>query len=266
MLFNFALVPLDSIEPWGNPGEYNLHWFGLTDGEYWILAGEHVLLEYSDALRRDAGAPHYCSYQVARLHEDVMKMAARVLEPVPPNLMPYMSGERGQAWRAGYGARMAMFEEHLDDERVFALVDNSSTWISDRCLDTAYLSPSANIWMWSDETTVHIEWDNRDRLHKGLPAWSACVGSHRIGRATFETELRAFHGALMEQMGRRKDEVLAGALPVDVQVDLPALEREHARRSRTIEEAIARPSSPTDWAAVASAISEIERGGIRPHA
>ncbi len=34
------------VLPWGNPGELSLHWFGLTDGKYWIQAGDDALLEY----------------------------------------------------------------------------------------------------------------------------------------------------------------------------------------------------------------------------
>ena len=36
-------------------------------------------------------------------------------------------------------------------------------WSGMRRLDSAYLSPSANIAIWSDQEHVHIEWDNRDQ-------------------------------------------------------------------------------------------------------
>lgn len=265
MFFNFALVPIGNVAPWGKPGEHNLHWFGLTDGEYWIEAGDSVLLEYSVALSSDLGAPRYCSYAVARLYEDVMSMAPRVLEPVPANLVPYISGERARAWRAGYDERMARYEDELDDERIFALVDDASTWLADRSLDTGYLSPAANIWMWSDEAVVHVEWDNRERLHNGVAAWSARAGAYQLPRAAFVGELRAFHEALMTQMGQRVQDVLSGGLPSAVAIDKPGLEAEHVRRQRTIEKALAAPA-PTDWPAVATAISEIERGGARPQA
>jgi Family of unknown function (DUF5984) len=35
-LFNFELAPLERVQPWGKAGQQNLHWFGLTDGQYWI--------------------------------------------------------------------------------------------------------------------------------------------------------------------------------------------------------------------------------------
>lgn len=43
MLFEFILKPLDEVARWGTARD-SLHWFGSTDGEYWIQAGEHALL------------------------------------------------------------------------------------------------------------------------------------------------------------------------------------------------------------------------------
>ena len=39
MLFEFVLRPLEEVQPWG-VDEPTLHWFGLTDGWYWIEAGD----------------------------------------------------------------------------------------------------------------------------------------------------------------------------------------------------------------------------------
>jgi hypothetical protein len=43
MLFNFRLRPLDQVIPWGDPEAPTFHWFGLSDGEYWIEAGGTTL-------------------------------------------------------------------------------------------------------------------------------------------------------------------------------------------------------------------------------
>ncbi len=66
MLFNFSLTPLEKIIPWGEPGEEILHWFGLTDGTYWMEVGEHKLFEYSSSAC-ESSAPEYCDYQIVRL-------------------------------------------------------------------------------------------------------------------------------------------------------------------------------------------------------
>lgn len=43
--FGFELCPLTEVAPWGGSnGPATLHWFGLTDGWYWIeLDGLHLL-------------------------------------------------------------------------------------------------------------------------------------------------------------------------------------------------------------------------------
>ena len=103
MLINFTLAPIEEIVPWGEPGSYSLHWFGLTYGEYWIQAGEAALFEYSDHAR-NAGINRYCDYQVVRLYEDLLDMLPYILEPVPEPLVPYICGERAKAWQNAYDA------------------------------------------------------------------------------------------------------------------------------------------------------------------
>ncbi|XVU21087.1 DUF5984 family protein [Actinoplanes sp. CA-054009] len=41
--FRFELYPLDEVSPWGGE-QPRLHWFGLTEGWYWIEIGGHELL------------------------------------------------------------------------------------------------------------------------------------------------------------------------------------------------------------------------------
>ena len=65
MLINFTLAPIAEIVPWGEPGSYRLHWFGLTYGEFWIQAGEAALFEYSEhALSHSADAEAICYIQL----------------------------------------------------------------------------------------------------------------------------------------------------------------------------------------------------------
>jgi hypothetical protein len=54
MLFNLTLLPLEEIKPWA--------------------------------------APATCEYQVARLYEDVIEVAAHALEPIPADLIPHIAG------------------------------------------------------------------------------------------------------------------------------------------------------------------------------
>ena len=255
MLINFTLAPIAEIVPWGEPGSYRLHWFGLTYGEFWIQAGEAALFEYSDHARK-AGVNRNCYYQVVRLHEDLMEMLPYILEPVSEPLVPYISGESAKAWRNVYAAWCDADDDVTDPDYLGKLADAAVGWSGKRHLDSAYLSPSANIVIWSDQKDVHIEWDNRDRQFEGKPAWSAQVGSYSMPRDQFVSEMASFHDRLMEQMAARVDQVMAGHLPSEIEIDVPSLVREQGQRTRSLAEAL-RVTPQTDWRRAETAIREI---------
>lgn len=248
MLINFTLAPIEKIHPWGEPGSYSLHWFGLTYGEYWIQAGEAALFEYGDQ--------QYCDYQVVRLYEDLMEMLPYILEPVPESLVPYISSESAKAWQGAYEVWRDRNDDVLDSDHYWETADAAIVWSGKRRLDSAYLSPSANIVFWSDTEHVHIEWDNRDRKIDGKPAWSAVLGSYQMPRNEFIEEMKSFHVRLMDQMAARVEQVVAGCLPSEIQIDLPGLVKQHEMRTRSLDAAL-RVAPETDWQQIEKAIREI---------
>jgi hypothetical protein len=255
VLINFTLAPIEKIQPWGQVGNYSLSWFGLTLGEYWIQAGETTLFEYSDQ-SRNAFEARYCGYQVVRLYEDLTEMLPYILEPVPEPLVPYISGESAKAWQHAYDAWRDRDDDALDTDRFWELADAANAWSQKRRLDSAYLSPSANIAIWSDQDHVHIEWDNRDKQFNGKPAWSAAVGSYQLLRDEFIEEMKSFHVRLMDQMAARVEQVVAGCLSSEIQIDLPGLVREHEQRTLALD-ATLKAAPETDWQHVERAIREI---------
>jgi hypothetical protein len=256
MLFNFTLLPLNEIQPWGEPGQGRLHWFGLTDSQYWIEVGEARLLEYSEAARQH-GATRFCDYQAVRLYEDVIDLARYVLEPIPSDLAPLVAGQGRMKTRGCISAWCDKNSDRADDDHYWAVTDAGSTWISVRELDSAYLTPSADIIMWSDESMVHIEWDNRDKLVNGTSAWTALFGRYSLTRSDFVAECQSFHERLMDAMSERINQVVAGVLSPAIQIDLEGLVREHDRRRHLSPLNFGALPSPTDWAAVREAMRTI---------
>ncbi len=250
-LFEFELRPLREIQPWGGPEAPSLHWFGLTDGLYWIQAGEHTLFEYAVRVQEILGVSRFCDYQVARLYEDVLDVVPYALEPVPKELRRYISvdeaTERDHYWK-----------EWCASEKSTDLIDDAGPWMGRRTLDCTHLSPSTHIVFWSDDDTVHIEWDNRGKLLEGNPAWSEQLGRWNLPREHFMNEVRSFHDRLMEQMSSRVEEVAAGALAERAYVDLPGLRREHHVRSQAILRNLGAPAPPTDWEPIIAAIRALE--------
>ena len=96
MLFNFRLTPIEEITPWGEPQSPNLHWFGLTLGEYWIDVGSDLLYYSSGELISEHGGMRFVDYQVARLHKYFLYLLPHALEQVPTHLENYV-------WGAGLG-------------------------------------------------------------------------------------------------------------------------------------------------------------------
>ena len=55
-LFNYKLLDLDKVQPWGSDGDLSLHWFGLSLGYYYLDAKNNHLLVYSDDAMTHFGA------------------------------------------------------------------------------------------------------------------------------------------------------------------------------------------------------------------
>lgn len=140
MLFNFNLTPLEQIRPSGaESGNTPLHWFGLTDGAYWIQVDDVALFEYTEAARAAFGCAQYCDYYVVRLYEDFTEILPHILEPVPERLTPHISGSGAAQWKDTIAA-WRDGKDVMHDDKSFDLWDAATSWFSQRSLDTGYLS------------------------------------------------------------------------------------------------------------------------------
>ncbi|SKB94117.1 DUF5984 family protein [Sphingopyxis flava] len=255
MLIDFELTPIEKVMPWGQPDNHSLSWFGLTEGRYWMNVGADVLFEYSERVRPNDG-DRYCDYYVARIFEDLMNMLPSVLEPVPQDLIKYISGKSGREWAKTYEF---WSEKNLDDssgDEIWDTWDNANSLLRDRSMETGYLSPSTSILMWSDEDDVYIEWDNSDKFVDGVPAWSAISGSFHLPREEFVMEVEAFHMRVFTQMKSRIDQVASGALRPEIQIDLPGLIAENEQRQGKFAPILGK-REVTSWDEIRSAVLEI---------
>jgi hypothetical protein len=249
-LFHFELAPVDKIQPWIGPEGPYLSWFGLTYGRYWMQVGGHRLFEYSRDVVSRHGYPRFCDYQIARLHSEVLELAPYALEPVPQELHPYIAGDWDRHWRK-WSVALAKCD---------ALPYEAITWMNLRTLDSAYLTPSTNIMVWSKPATIRIQWDNRLKEFEGCQAWSAEHGSWEISRGEFVNEVRSFHDRLIDQMAERVSQVAAGALGRPINVDSEELVHQQALETRSIARSLTEPGEPTDWHLVIEAVKSLESG------
>jgi hypothetical protein len=247
--FRFGLYPLDEVSPWGGdqPG---LHWFGLTEGWYWLEAGGHQLLR-----RTRLDHPHpYVDYYLARLWEDVNVLTPDVLEPVPVDLQPFIAADRAQ-WACD---PVAFIDDGDDDAREGPdpnapdhPVVTAAIWHSGHCLDIGYLQNAPRLRFWrtirGDRDEITVDWRHEDDGEIGFTAGPAVRFS--VPTAAYLEAVHTLDRELMTAMRQRVEELeRRGGLP-GVDLDLAGLRREHEDRACWLARNLDR-SPTTDWDAV----------------
>ena len=240
MLFNFHLRPVEDVSPFGYENQLSLHWYGLTDGWYWLRVGHEELFRYHDAsIEKWQAAGEtwdhpYVDYHVVRLWEDIQDILPSVLEPIPEAVLRRCDpGQQG--WQL-LARDEACLEQHDDWDSSIT----PTTWLGDRQLDAGYLMHPPRIRFWTDGTTLHITWDNRDRQEEGMPIWSTQQGEFSMPLAQFIDEVRTFDERLITAMAERVQSAKSHWPLPGVEIDLDYLEIEHCDRATWMDQAFAR--------------------------
>jgi hypothetical protein len=260
MLFNFRLTPTEDIAPFESSGNQHLHWFGLTDGCYWLRAGDAELFCYAEqflaAQAHSDPCKPYVDYYVVRLWEDLLDILPDVLAPVPDTLAEKLASENLLDWRT----RVERWMETRDDSIWNPAYGHAGEWLHKRVLSTGYLLAGPVIWFWNDGTHIHIEWDNRRQQIEGQPVWAAQVGGWLLSIEEFLDEVRAFDSGFIQAMNLRVDQIATGWTRPEVYLDQDELAREHADRSTWLKQALGKTqqAQATDWAAIIKAVARIE--------
>ncbi len=242
--FRFELRPLDEVTPWGDPP--SLHWFGLTDGWYWIESGGHELLRRT---RLDDPRP-YVDYQVVRLWEDVNVLTPGVLEVVPADLVPFVATDPGQwvcDWLDVAGGEDGGCDPNTPDHPVAT----AALWHEAHALDLGYLRNAPRLRFWrtvrGDRDEVTVDWRHEDDGEIGFTAGAAV--RFNVTTAGYLEAVHRLDRELMSAMRQRIEELEGrGGLP-GVAVDMVELRREHEDRGRWLAKNLDR-SPVTDWQAV----------------
>ncbi|MFC9330920.1 DUF5984 family protein [Kitasatospora sp. NPDC057015] len=242
--FRFELRALGEVAPWGDERHPVLHWFALTAGCYWIEAGGQELLRYSEAtLRRwreeSGGEVHpYVDYFVVRIWEDVLEILADVLEPVPRDLVAFVSSDLSghPIW---------------DEDDIAPEAEAAADWHGRRSM---YMGPLVNApqprwWRTVDEAgdRVTLTWTHEPGHRIGFAAPPA--GRLVLPTDDFLAAVTELDGALLAAMEQRVATLEASGPPVGVDLDLEQLRREHLDRAGWLERARTR-NRVTDWPAV----------------
>ncbi len=242
--FRFELRPLREVKPWG-ADRPTLHWFGLTDGWYWIEAGDHEFLRYTDeAVRRwDLRRP-YPDYYVARLWEDLIVLRWALQEPVPADLVPFVNGTFAR-------------REFPDADDFGVEVEAAFDFQGDHLVDFGYLTHAPTLFCWRhyaegrDVVTLsqHVPAGGRGTF-AGPPRREVTVPAAEFFDAVDDLDRRLV-SAMEGRVAEAEGEPLAG-----IDLDLGQLRAEHERRRRWRELRAAEPRH-VGWAAVRAGAAEI---------
>lgn len=247
-LFEFELLPVEDIRPWGDPGQEELSWFVLTDGVFRIRVGDQVLFRYSDEILSHWGVTaRDASYYLASLARDVLGSVAPGVAPLPETFERLTSD-----WELVARLRAQSGDETEEDEERYY---TAWRWLGARSPWASYFQAHPDFHFVRIGGEVHVHWDNRDRVMEGLPVWSAQEGVHVLPVETFLAECRDFAGRLLLQMKERIDGMEAGTLKPQVPIDAARLRNQH-EIWRTEFDSYFRPEAEPElpWAEVEEAL------------
>ncbi|MEZ4730137.1 MAG: DUF5984 family protein [Caldilineaceae bacterium] len=273
MLFNFQLRSPDTITPWLADNQPYLHWFGLTDGWYWLDVGTDILFQYTEPMLRFWNTPidphpyrAYVDYQVARLWEDVLEQLPSILEPIPDRVLQRLQpGIAAIHWRDAVIDQLVPEHGEVTDQAIERL-DRATDWLETRWLDVGYLRAGPRIWLWNDGDMISLHWDNRGCIIDDVVVWTATHGTITIPMATFIDEVRSFHARLLGAMHTRIVLAQDHWPRPNVQIDLPRLVKQQHERSGWLEQALVKAThrAPTSWDTVVTVYDAWSQGLLHP--
>ncbi|MFB6724083.1 DUF5984 family protein [Kribbella sp. NPDC056345] len=226
--FRFELRAVGEVAPWGRD-ELTLHWFGLTEGWYWVEAGGVRLLRFA----ADHEIP-YVDYYVVRLWEDLLAVLPAAVEEVPADLVGFVESD-GSEWK--------------DTESDVA--DLAMEWWGSRSVYFGYLREAPSLRCWRIGDQVILDWK--------APANFAEPRTVRttVAVAEFVAAIKDLDAALITAMDARIAEVEA-APPAGIALDLTQLRSEHRDRAGWLARARSRVLT-TDWIAVRQGAVQLMR-------
>jgi len=233
--FRFELRPLADVTPWGR----GLHWFGLTQGWYWISTDAGEMLRYTgEAVRRWELERPYPGYYVVRLWEDLLVLRWALEEPVPDDVVPFIDGS---------------FPRHElpdDLDLITAEVDAAFDLQSDFALYLGYLTDAPDLRCWRDDRDVVTL-----RQQPGPDSWAEPLET-TVAAGEFFAAVEDFDRRLIAAMDDRVAELERTGPPPGVELDVAQLRAEHTQRSRWLGQRLAAPRH-VDWPEIRAGITRI---------
>lgn len=261
-LFEFKLKELVDVMPWGDENQKRLHWFGLTDGYFYMNVDSEILFHSTDEILEHwkseqpefAPKSNFVDYQVVRPYEDLLQILPDVLQPIPDDIFKHIETYEHQA---KFENRMQNYWDLLDDDAEPSDEYYDATeWLGLRHLSTLHLNQGPDIWFLLNDSQLIVRWDNEGKLENGIPLWSSMSGEIRMQLDKFIIEVKYFHDRLMRDMEKRIDLICNNNPIPDIKIDLKGLVKEHQERKLSLKKALEQKPTVKNWDVVQNAIKE----------
>lgn len=252
-LINFKLKHPDHIIPWGDAPHTNMHWFGLTDGEYWLDLGKATFYEYTNEVLAgvEGNSSNYVDYQIVRLIEDWTSLFESIAEPVPDAF--YGIAKSSSYLYRFYGAIQKWLEHAVDVEAEYDRYDKTVEWIYSRTLTAMHLTAGPGISFFRNKDNISIVWNADHVTENNIPIWTAQNGEVEMAYENFVNEIADFGHRFFDAM----DTQVRIAVEKDwgsVKVDKKRLVEEQEERRMAFRKKLAvltgEPAKHTDWEAI----------------
>ncbi len=255
-LFEFDLVPVQDINPWGDPGDQSLGWYALTLGFFHMPVGDQVLCRYTPEIVSHWGSPSYSHayYEIGAFARDILGSVASGVAALP---------ETFEALVRNCDLLDRLRKQGKDDRDQYY---TAWRWVGERSPWISYLtfSPQFEFFRVGDDVFVH--WDNRHHSDDGIPVWTAQHGVHVLPVDAFLRECHDFADRLFAAMSERIDAIEAGTARPRIPLDVQSLRREHERWVAEYRSCLDFSGYAPDipWSETEAALREIaEKSGIR---
>jgi flavodoxin len=264
-LINFKVKSPENIVPFGREPNTSMHWFGLTDGDYWLKLRDKTLYEYSDAkMQLWNGRPtRYSGYYIVRLIEDLTDLFPVIAESVPASLYDiaktYSSlndlQEKNYAWIDTWPD-----EETADSAANDQQHDLLTRWVYTRTLYSSHLKGGPHLSFFRHEDKISLVWKADQVDDNEIPYWTAGNGQLEMDYHDFIYQVEDFGNRFFPAMAAQI------ALAVDrdwgsTKLDKARLVQEQQERKADFERQLAilkqGTSIKTDWDPIKALVKDI---------
>jgi hypothetical protein len=220
-LLEFNLADVESIMPWGEPGNLTLSWFALTLGTFHMNVGDQVLFQYSKEMLSYWGSNQQdVDYQIASIARDIFSCISSGTSQVPPFIERLASNSELLTQLYNF---VPPNESSIDEDITY----NAWRWLGERSPWTSYFVASPNFQFVRIGDDIHILWDNRDRQINEISAWSTQYGVFVLPLERFLSECQSFADLLLQKMNDRIQKIESGFLKPQIEVSIKDLRLQH---------------------------------------